>query len=118
LLFGANVSLRPRALEEQAREGPSVGVAPGVFSEAAPKWKRFEQLASDIQRGLLQANATVTTNERIRGRITEVMREADIAIRVPLGEESLLMVVDCKDLIPCTIGPAAQYRGAAAGSVV
>lgn len=60
------------------------------------KWKRFENLAAQIQR-CLSPSGVVTQNERVRGKITGVLRELDIVVRVSSGQFELLIVIDCKD---------------------
>ena len=61
-----------------------------------PKWRRFEALAAEIQRELAPG-ATVTRNERIRGKRSGRLREIDIAVRQSVGQYQLLIVIDCKD---------------------
>ncbi len=61
-----------------------------------PKWKRFEKLAYEIQKGLAQ-NATVTLNDSIPGVDSKTNRQIDISIRESIGQYSIIVVIDCKD---------------------
>jgi len=63
---------------------------------APPKWKRFEELVAKIQTDLA-GDAVVTTNERIVGKVTGVLRQVDVTIRKNVGQFELLIVLDCKD---------------------
>lgn len=60
------------------------------------KWKRFEDLAAQIQKSLAPY-ASVIQNDKILGRNSGVYREIDIAIRKNIGQYELLIVIDCKD---------------------
>lgn len=67
------------------------------YEMSDPKWKRFEKLAVEIQ-STLTPHAAVKHNDRIRGRISDVMRQVDISIRYKSGSENILYVIECKDL--------------------
>lgn len=62
----------------------------------APKWKRFEHLAFEIQKELA-ADAEVKLNDSIDGVDSKVKRQIDISIRKKIGQYSILIVIDCKD---------------------
>lgn len=64
--------------------------------ETTPKWRKFEELAAEIQRQLAP-NAQVTTNERLPGRRSNTVRQIDICVRKRVGQYDLLVVIDCKD---------------------
>ena len=60
------------------------------------KWKRFEDLATHIQR-TLAPGATVEQNVRVMGRRSGVEREIDIVVRMKAGQYNLFVAIDCKD---------------------
>jgi hypothetical protein len=61
-----------------------------------PKWKRFERLACEIQKGMT-GSAKVILNDSIVGVDSKVPRQIDISIREQIGQYSILVVIDCKD---------------------
>jgi hypothetical protein len=61
-----------------------------------PKWKKFEELAAEIQ-GQLSPGATVTVNDRILGKITGIERDVDISVRQAVGQYNVLIAIECKD---------------------
>lgn len=63
----------------------------------SPKWKKFEELVAKIQ-GEFSPGAVVTLDDRIEGKITETKRQVDISIRQNIGQYSILVAIDCKDL--------------------
>jgi hypothetical protein len=63
---------------------------------AKAKWKRFEDLAAEIQRQLAPT-ATVAQNEKIPGRRTGRLRDVDISVRQKVGQYDILVAIDCKD---------------------
>ena len=78
-----------------------------------PKWKRFEDIAAQIQHDLSPA-ASVTQNDRIIGRNSGVTREIDIAIRKTVGQYKLLIVIDCKDYKrPVDVKDVEEFMGLA-----
>lgn len=97
LLIAATQSSRPSTAGQSVGAEPAKAATSEPGTASPPKWKRFEELAAHIQRELQSANASVQTNERIVGTITEVPRELDITVRIPATPAPLLMVVDCKD---------------------
>jgi hypothetical protein len=62
----------------------------------APKWKRFEKLAYEIQKELA-GDADVKLNDSIEGVDSKVARQIDISIRKQIGQYAMLIVIDCKD---------------------
>jgi hypothetical protein len=68
-----------------------------VEPSAPKKWREFEDLAASIQKQFVGADATVTTNDHIRGRRTGDLRQIDITIRQRVGQFEMLVVIDCKD---------------------
>lgn len=64
---------------------------------ADPKWKKFEDLAYKIQKDLVN-DAQVKRDDRIIGVDSKTFRQIDISIRHRIGQYSLLIVIDCKDL--------------------
>lgn len=80
---------------------------------STPKWKRFEDIAAQIQHELSPA-ASVTQNDRILGRNSGVLREIDIAIRKNIGQYDLLIVIDCKDYKhPIDVKDVEEFMGLA-----
>jgi hypothetical protein len=61
-----------------------------------PKWKRFEELAHQIQQALAP-NAEVTLNEFIEGIVSKEKRQIDISVRARIGQYKILIVLECKD---------------------
>jgi Restriction endonuclease len=61
-----------------------------------PKWKRFERLVFEIQKGMT-GSARVLLNDSIVGEDSKVARQIDISIRQQIGQYSILVVIDCKD---------------------
>src|SRR5271154_686133 len=61
-----------------------------------PKWKRFEKLAYEIQKGLT-SRGTVKLNDSIVGVDSKTGRQIDISIREQIGQFPILVVIDCKD---------------------
>lgn len=79
----------------------------------SPKWKRFEDIAAQIQHDL-SPSASVTKNDRIMGRNSGVTREIDIAIRKTVGQYKLLIVIDCKDYKrPVDVKDVEEFMGLA-----
>jgi len=79
----------------------------------SPKWKRFEDIAAQIQHGL-SPSASVIKNDRIMGRNSGVAREIDIAIRKTVGQYKLLIVIDCKDYKrPVDVKDVEEFMGLA-----
>src|SRR2546426_7252001 len=76
--------------------GPTRTVAGRPAVMGAPKWKRFEQLAYQIQEDLAQ-DAEVKLNDLIVGEDSKTERQIDISIRKRVGQYTLLIVIDCKD---------------------
>jgi hypothetical protein len=62
----------------------------------APKWKRFERLAYEIQTEFA-GSATVTLDDSIQGVDSKTSRQIDISVRQNIGQYSVLIVIDCKD---------------------
>lgn len=60
------------------------------------KWKRFEQLVGKIQQEL-SPDATVTIDDKIKGRNSKTNRQIDISVRKNIGQFNILIVIDCKD---------------------
>jgi Restriction endonuclease len=60
------------------------------------KWKRFEKLAYEIQKGLA-GTAKVILNDSIMGVDSKTPRQIDISIRDNVAQYSVLVVIDCKD---------------------
>ncbi len=65
-------------------------------SAAKKKWQQFEDLATDIQREL-SPEATVTAQDKIRGKKSGAIRKVDISIRQRVGQYDILVIIDCKD---------------------
>jgi len=61
-----------------------------------PKWKRFERLVCEIQKGMT-GSAKVVLNDSIVGVDSKVPRQIDISIREQIGQYSILVIIDCKD---------------------
>jgi hypothetical protein len=61
-----------------------------------PKWKRFENVVADLQRALSEG-ATVTQNEKVRGKVTGALREIDISVRQKVAQFGIFVAIDCKD---------------------
>jgi hypothetical protein len=68
----------------------------GDTNNQEPKWKRFEKLVCEIQKGMT-ADAKVILNDSIVGVDSKVPRQIDISIRKQIGPYSILVVIDCKD---------------------
>lgn len=67
-----------------------------MTSGAEKKWKRFEDLAAQIQRSLAP-ESRVEQNVRMKGRASGVDRQIDVAVWTQAGQFELLVVIDCKD---------------------
>ena len=61
-----------------------------------PKWKRFEKLATDIQKEL-SPNAEVEHDVRLQGHDSGTLRQIDVVVRDHIGQYSFLIVMQCKD---------------------
>lgn len=68
---------------------------PRTKQKSVPKWQKFEDLVTEIQREL-SPEALVTPNDKIKGK-SGIERQIDISVRAKVGEFELLMVIDCKD---------------------
>lgn len=78
-----------------------------------PKWKKFEELVAKIQTELA-GDAVVTPNDRIRGKVTDVLRQVDVSIRKKVGQFELLIVLDCKDYgSPLDVKDVEEFMGLA-----
>jgi hypothetical protein len=66
------------------------------MSDSSPQWKRFENLAADIQRQLAP-EARVATNIKLLGKRTGTERQIDILVEQEVGQYSIRVVIDCKD---------------------
>lgn len=76
-----------------------------------PKWKKFEELVAKIQRDF-SPGAIVTLDDRIEGIITETKRQVDISIRQNVGQYSILIAIDCKDLsVPVNVKGVEEVIG-------
>ncbi|MBI4296494.1 MAG: restriction endonuclease, partial [Chloroflexi bacterium] len=64
--------------------------------DSEPKWRRFEQVAAEIQHALAP-NAEVTLNDHILGKDSGVGRQIDITVRQKIGQYEILVAIDCKD---------------------
>lgn len=92
---------------------------------ATPKWKRFEQLAAEIQQDLAPEGFLVTPNDKIFGHDTETMRQIDVSIRGNIGQFEMLMILEAKDYkvpvdvptLEAFIGLAKDVRAQKAGMV-
>lgn len=60
-----------------------------------PKWKKFEELVTEVQRKL-SPKSQVKHNDKIRGK-TGALRQVDVSIRDTIGQFQILVVIDCKD---------------------
>jgi len=60
------------------------------------KWKKFEILASEIQKEL-SPDAEVNHNIKIKGEDSKVDRQIDILVKKQVGQYPLLIVMQCKD---------------------
>lgn len=60
------------------------------------KWKRFEILAKEIQEKLFPL-AEVKHNERIKGKLSGVLRQVDISMRTHVDNKELFTAIECKD---------------------
>src|SRR5574341_2027269 len=79
--------------------------------DTTPKWKRFEELAAHIQKGL-SPTARVSSNERIVGKRSGIQRQVDICVRQNAGQFELLIAIDCKDYNhPCDIKVVEEFIG-------
>lgn len=61
-----------------------------------PKWRRFEKLVEAIHRAQFDY-ATVQYDEKIRGRRSGRLRQADITVRIQHLYYSILIAIECKD---------------------
>ena len=60
------------------------------------KWKKFEQLAYEIQKSL-SPDAEVKSNDKIMGADSKIPREIDISVRQGVGQYKILIAMECKD---------------------
>jgi hypothetical protein len=78
-----------------------------------PKWKKFEELVAKIQTELA-GDAVVTPNDRIKGKVTGVLRQVDVSIRKNVGQFDILIVLDCKDYAsPLDVKDVEEFMGLA-----
>jgi hypothetical protein len=61
-----------------------------------PQWKKFENLAADIQRQL-SPEARVQTNVKMLGKRSGTERQIDVLVEQEVGQYSIRIVIDCKD---------------------
>lgn len=59
-------------------------------------WKEFEAIVGRLQKTFHRGGGTVTTNEKITGKISQRSRQIDICIRGNIGGENVLIIVECK----------------------
>lgn len=64
--------------------------------ENKKKWKRFEELAAEIQKEL-SPQAEVALNEHLVGKRSGQSRQIDIVVKQKVGQFDILIVMDCKD---------------------
>lgn len=60
-------------------------------------WREFELLVARIEAALAPLGASVKSPDRIPDRISGNLREVDAAIRLPLGDASTLITIECRD---------------------
>jgi hypothetical protein len=67
-----------------------------MAEKGSKKWKRFEQLAAEIQREI-SPDAEVSTNQQIAGKRSGQSRQIDIVVKQKVGQFEILIIIDCKD---------------------
>jgi len=78
-----------------------------------PKWKKFEELVTRIQRDLA-GDAVVTPNDKIIGKRTGAPRQIDVSVRKMVGQFEILIVIDCKDYAkPLDVKDVEEFMGLA-----
>ena len=67
-----------------------------MAAETKKKWKRFEELAAEIQKDL-SPQAEVALNQHLMGKRSNQSRQIDIVVKQKIGQFDILIVIDCKD---------------------
>ena len=60
------------------------------------EWREFEKLVARIERAAAPKGALVTSPDKIRDRITGMMREVDASIQYQVGTTSILITIECR----------------------
>ena len=60
------------------------------------KWQKFEKLVASIQK-TLAPKAKIIHDDKVRGKISNTLRQIDISIRQNVGQYSLFVAIECKD---------------------
>jgi len=58
-------------------------------------WKEFEAIVANLQRNFA-AGGIVTPNDKIYGRNSQKKRQIDISVRLNVGGEDILIIIECK----------------------
>jgi hypothetical protein len=67
------------------------------MNKESPAWRKFEELVARIEKVLAPQGAVVKSPDRIRDLVTDHYREVDASIRMPDGDGTLLITVECRD---------------------
>lgn len=67
-----------------------------TIDAADPRWRRFEKLVARIV-ATLSADAVVTYDDKIPGKLSGVLRQIDVSIRTAKVEQPQLIIVQCRD---------------------
>jgi hypothetical protein len=68
-----------------------VAVASGI------SWQEFEAIIGRLQ-ATFNKGATVTRDEKLPGKLSGRLRQIDVCIRIKVGTENVLIIVECKKL--------------------
>lgn len=76
-----------------------------------PEWQQLELLVASIQQQLAPG-ATVIHNARLRGRLSETLRQVDVLVEQSIGPYSIRIVIDCKDYAsPVDVKGVEEFHG-------
>lgn len=64
--------------------------------KTTPEWQEFEKLVARIEKALAPQGAVVTCPDRIKDLVTGYPREVDVSIRIPDGDSTRLITVECR----------------------
>jgi hypothetical protein len=61
-----------------------------------PEWEQLEILVAKIQKELAP-DAVVSHNVKVKGLVTEELRQIDVLVRQHIGQYEMVIAIDCKD---------------------
>lgn len=79
--------------------------------EEKPDWRKLEHLVANIQREL-SPDAEVTHDVRIKGLLSERMRQIDVLVEQNIGQYTMRIIIDCKDTKkPIDVKSVEEFKG-------